>query len=154
MRYPEFCYRWEWQLRSTPEQLWPLVSDTNRFNRDTGLPAVRRIAEETGGNARQRLGFSRFGVRLEWDEEPFEWVRPARFGVRRRYRAGPIASMRVVADLRRTSDGGTLLRYETWVRPRNLSGLVSVPVAMTVFTRRSFGATFRQYDRLPRLAEP
>jgi hypothetical protein len=26
-------YRWEWQLRSTPEQLWPYVSDTQRFNR-------------------------------------------------------------------------------------------------------------------------
>src|SRR4051794_2954165 len=68
---PDLHYQWEWRLRSTPEQLWPLVSDTNRFNRDTGLPAVRRVGGETGGNAAQRLGFSRFGVRLEWDEEPF-----------------------------------------------------------------------------------
>jgi adenylate cyclase len=29
----DFHYLWDWQLRSTPEQLWPYVSDTQRFNR-------------------------------------------------------------------------------------------------------------------------
>ena len=38
MGYPEFHYEWEWWLRSSPERLWPFVADTNRFNRDTGLP--------------------------------------------------------------------------------------------------------------------
>ena len=33
----EYYYRWEWHLRSSPAALWPLVSDTNRFNRDTGV---------------------------------------------------------------------------------------------------------------------
>lgn len=153
MRYPELHYRWEWRLRSTPEQLWPLVSDTNRFNRDTGLPAVRRVPDAAQRNARQRLGFSRFGVRLEWDEEPFEWVRPYRFGVRRRYRAGPVAAMQVRAELQRLPDGGTSLRYETWVRPRNLLGMVGVPAAMLLVTRRAFGATFRRYDRMPKHAD-
>ena len=44
MAYPEFQYRWTWQLRSSPEALWPLVADTNRFNRDTGVPNVERHA--------------------------------------------------------------------------------------------------------------
>jgi class 3 adenylate cyclase len=153
MHYPELHYRWEWRLRSTPEQLWPLVSDTNRFNRDTGLPTVRRAPDVAQRNARQRLGFARFGVRLEWDEEPFEWVRPYRFGVRRRYRAGPVASMRVRAALRREPDGGTHLRYETWVRPRTLLGMAGVPVAMALVTRRTFGATFRRYDAMPKVAD-
>ena len=34
--FKEFHYRWEWHLKSSPEQLWPFVSDTNRFNRDIG----------------------------------------------------------------------------------------------------------------------
>ena len=88
MRFPELCYRWEWRLRSSPEQLWPYVSDTNRFNRDTGLPTLR----DSGGalpNARRRLSYSRFGVPFDWDEEPFEWERPHRFGVLRRYRLDP-----------------------------------------------------------------
>jgi hypothetical protein len=36
----ELVFRWEWQLRSSPEQLWPFVSDTDTFNRDTGLPSL------------------------------------------------------------------------------------------------------------------
>lgn len=147
MRFPEFHYRWHWRLASSPEQLWPLVSDTNRFNRDTGLPSVQRLGEEQG-SARQHLGFRQLGVRVEWEEEPFEWVRPRRFGVMRRYRTGPVASMRVLAALEPDKGGGTHLRYETWVRPRNLFGLVAVVGGMPFVTRRLFGATFRRYDQL------
>src|SRR3712207_147349 len=119
MRYPEFLYRWEWRLRSTPEQLWPFVTDTNRFNRDTGLPAVQRVDGETRENARQLLRFSRLGILVEWEEEPFEWVRPYRFGVDRRYRAGPVASTRVLVELTPQPGGGTHLVYRMWVRPGN-----------------------------------
>src|SRR5581483_1273360 len=48
-------YRWEWLLRRTPEELWPLVSDTNRFNRDAGVPAVERLGP-------RRLRLRRYGV--------------------------------------------------------------------------------------------
>jgi hypothetical protein len=58
MGYPEFHYEWEWWLRSSPERLWPFVADTNRFNRDTGLPGVRRADDAIRENARQRLLFS------------------------------------------------------------------------------------------------
>ena len=146
MRYPEFYYRWEWQLRSAPEQLWPLVTDTNRFNRDTGLPAVHHADGETRENARRNLRFSRFGVRVEWEEEPFEWVRPLRFGVHRRYHAGPVASMRVLVELTPQPEGGTRLLYQTWVRPSNLLGMVAVPALMKFSNRRAFDTTFRKYD--------
>ena len=101
----EFHYRWEFDLESSPEQLWPLVADTNRFNRDTGVPAVQMVESEGKGlkNARRRLRLSAFGIPVEWEEQPFEWIRPSRFGVVRRYSKGPIAELRVVVDL--TPDG-------------------------------------------------
>lgn len=148
MRYPEFYYRWEWRLRSIPEQLWPLVADTNRFNRDTGLPAVHPTGDEALKNARQGLRFSWLGVRVEWEEEPFEWVRPYRFGVHRRYHAGPVASTRVLVELTPLADGGTRLVYRTWVRPSNLLGRVAVPLLMKLSNRRAFDAAFRRYDEL------
>ena len=57
--YQEFHYCWEWQLQSGPELLWPLVADTNRFNKDTGLPPLDREGgkEEPLRNARRRLRF-------------------------------------------------------------------------------------------------
>ena len=101
MPFREFHYRWEYDLESSPEQLWPLVADTNRFNRDAGVPAVEPVISESKGlkNARRRLRLSTFGIPIEWEEQPFEWVRPRRFGVVRRYSKGPVAELRVLAEL-------------------------------------------------------
>ena len=154
MRYPELRYKWEWRLRSTPERLWPLVADTNRFNRDTGLPGLDGSDDETRVNARRSLRFSRFGIRVEWEEEPFEWVRPYRFGVHRQYRAGPVASTRVLVELISRPGGGTRLVYQTWVRPSNLLGMAVVPLLMKFYNRRAFGAAFRRYDELAMRADP
>jgi hypothetical protein len=148
MGYPEFHYEWEWWLRSSPERLWPFVADTTRFNRDTGLPGVRRADDAIRENARQSLLFSKLGVRVEWEEEPFEWVRPYRFGVHRRYRAGPVASTRVLVELEPSPRGGTWLVYHSWIRPKNLLGVTTVPLLMGFFYRRAFDTAFRRYDEL------
>ena len=47
----EFHYRWEFDLRASPQALWPLVADTNRFNRDAGVPVVREV--KSGGAPRE-----------------------------------------------------------------------------------------------------
>ena len=46
MHYPESHYRSEWQLASTPEEPWPLVSNTGRFNHATGVPSVEDRAAD------------------------------------------------------------------------------------------------------------
>ena len=97
----EFHYRWEYDLSASPQALWPLVSDTNRFNRDAGLPDVSaQGSTEAGGPVvRRRFKLKKLGLGVEWEEEPFEWVRPFRFGVVRRYKTGPVAEARVTAQL-------------------------------------------------------
>src|SRR5712671_6551374 len=125
----EFHYRWEYDLESSPQQLWPLVSDTNRFNRDTGVPEVETVSSVGKGlrNARRRLRLSAFGIPVEWEEQPFEWVRPHRFGVIRRYSKGPIGELRVRVELLpRAVDGsdqsspGSKLIYEVTATPKNV----------------------------------
>jgi len=149
MRYPEFHYRWEYILQADPETLWPLVADTNRFNRDTGVPSIQRrnAPDEPLVNARRRLRLFRFGVPVEWEEEPFEWVRPFRFGVSRRYLSGPVAEMRTLADLTPLGDGRTRLVYEVWARPRNPLGLIGIPVQIGILSARAFKAAFKRYER-------
>jgi class 3 adenylate cyclase len=154
MSYPEFHFKWEWRLRSPPQRLWPFVADTNRFNRDTGLPAVRLADDAVQVNARQNLRFSKLGVQAEWEEEPFEWVRPYRFGVHRRYRAGPVASTRVLVELEPLPRGGTRLVYQTWIRPKNLLGVTTVPALMRFSYRRAFDTAFRRYDELAMTSDP
>jgi class 3 adenylate cyclase len=153
MGYPEFHYKWEWRLRSPPERLWPFVADTNRFNRDTGLPGVHRAEDAVRGTARQNLRFSKLGVRVEWEEKPFEWVRPYRFGVHRRYSAGPVASTRVLVELEPLPSGGTRLVYHSWIRPKNLLGVTTVPLLMRFSYRRAFDTAFRRYDELAMTAD-
>lgn len=162
MPFREFYYRWEFDLESSPEQLWPLVADTNRFNRDTGLPAVEAAKGESqpAKNARRRLRLTTFGIPVEWEEQPFEWTRPSRFGVVRRYSRGPMAELRVLAELTprpkpQTDElvdphqsPGTRLVYEIWARPKNVIGLIAIPVQLGILSARNFARTFRAYDQL------
>ena len=150
MRYRDFHYRWEWQLRSSPEALWPLLSDTNRFNRDAGLPVVAPPLDGSAAfaNGRRRLRFRRYGLTIEWVEEPFEWVRPIRFGVVRRLTRGPVAEMRVTADLYPQPDGGTHLVYQVWARPKSPIGLIIIPLQVGLISARRFDAVVRRYDEM------
>ena len=148
MPFRDFHYRWEFDLKSSPEQLWPLISDTNRFNRDTGVPSVETIADHSG-NGRRRLRLTTFGIPVEWEEQPFEWVRPERFGVVRRYSKGPVAELRVIATLtRRDNSAGTKLVYEVWAKPNNALGVLAIPIQVGIISKIRFARTFRVYDRL------
>src|SRR6266446_450417 len=105
MSYREFHYRWEYNLKASPEELWPFVADTNRFNRDTAVPSLDVEGEKQPPTGlRRRLRFSVFGMAVEWEEQPFEWVRPSRLGVTRRYFKGPIAELRVLVELSPRAD--------------------------------------------------
>jgi class 3 adenylate cyclase len=149
MPYREINYSWQYNLKSTPEQLWPFVSDTNRFNRDTGVPAV----EPTPGgrrqrlrNARRRLQLSFYGFAVEWEEQPFEWVRPLRFGVARNYNKGPVAELRALAELTPLDSGGTKLTYRVSLKPKNLFGAFIVPLQIKFISAPRFERAFRKYD--------
>jgi class 3 adenylate cyclase len=144
MAFKEFHYRWEFDLQSSPEKLWPLVADTNRFNRDTGVPAVKAVGEND--NAQRRLRLTSFGIPIEWEEQPFEWVRPQRFGVVRRYSKGPMEELRVRAELE-PLNGGTKLVYEIWAKPKNFLGAIAIPIQIGIISARNFARTFREYDK-------
>ena len=116
------------------------------------MPALETVgvAPDTGG---RRLRFARLGIGVEWDEEPFEWVRPFRFGVVRRYLRGPVAEMEVRVELTPRADGGTSLVYAVSAEPRNALGAVAIPIEIGRRSRARFAATFARYDRLARAGE-
>ncbi|MGQ0562013.1 MAG: DUF5939 domain-containing protein [Gemmatimonadota bacterium] len=150
-RPKQFRYVWEWRLAATPSALWPLVSDTNRFNRDAGVPFVQERAGDTPGTRRLRL--RRYGVLIEWDEEPFEWVKPHRFGVLRRYTSGPVQEMRTFAQIIPAGDAHSLLRYEVTATPRNAVGFAAIPLEIGLVSARRFRAVCERYAEQARLAE-
>lgn len=149
MSYRSIHYRWEYDLKASPERLWEFVADTNRFNRDTNVPAVEvdRPARRLR-NARRRVRLSVLGMPVEWEEQPFEWVRPLRFGVVRSYSKGPIAELKALALLSVKAVGGTKLTYEVWVTPKSLLGVIAIPIQIGFIAARRFRRAFRRYDEL------
>ena len=143
----EYHKRWEFDLKSSPERLWPFIADTNRFNRDTGVPQIEvDKTDKPRRNARRKVRLSIYGLPVEWEEQPFEWVKPSRFGIERVYSKGPLARLRVRAELQPKSDGGTHLIYELWSTPRNLPGAVAIPMQINFVVARRFRDAMRKYD--------
>jgi adenylate cyclase len=150
----EFHYRWVWHLKSSPEMLWPLVANTDRFNRDTNVPKITLMNDEPIVNGRRKLKMYRIAlgplklVPIVWYEEPFEWMQPHRFGVVRNYVKGPVRQMRVQADLNRLPDGSTEAVYQVWIIPANLLGYAAIPLQVGFLSARDFKRVFHEYDRL------
>ncbi len=137
----ELYVSWEWPIESRPADLWPLVSDTDRFNADSGVPAIEQLGQS---QFLRRLRLSILGINVEWEEQPFEWQHPERFGVVRKYLSGPLAEMRVLTEL---SEQPSRLRYQVWATPRNW--LCSLLVrAQLLASGRRFARTVRAYDEI------
>lgn len=141
----EYHYKWVWDFESSAEALWPLVSDTNRFNRDTGLPPMQILGIE---NRVKLVKFKIPLVNVIWEEEPFEWTYPYRFGILRRYRNGPLLEMRVDCRLEPLEPSGTRLTYEVWATARNILGRIAIPSAIGMVSAKRFGDAFKKYDRI------
>jgi class 3 adenylate cyclase len=144
----EYHKRWEFDLKSSPERLWPFIADTNRFNRDTGVPPIQiEPGQKRLPNARRKVRLSIYGLPVEWEEQPFEWVKPFRFGVERVYSKGPLARLRMLAQLTPRAEGGTHLIYEVWSTPRNIPGAVAIPMQLNFVVAPRFRESIQKYDK-------
>ena len=140
----EFYFNWQWDIKSSPEEIWPFASDTNRFNRDTGQPEVEILSNVMGMKlARMKLPI----IKVEWEEEPFEWTNPHSFGIQRHYTKGPLDEMQVQVNFDVLPNGGTHVTYQTWMTTSNILAQLGIPFAIGVIAKRRFEKTFRRYDR-------
>ena len=145
----EFSFLWQWHLKSSPEKLWPYISDTNRFDHDALLPPVKRILAQSvsgvtlGVRVIQKMGL----IQQEWVEEPFEWNFPERFGVTRKFIRGPFEYLRVLTELKKEGQG-TLLCYHLSVKPRYALLRPLIPLIIEYQIRPRFERVAKKYDDL------
>ena len=133
-------FEWRWTFGAPPEVVWPLISDTERFNRAAGIPPVQFEMVSSPERGIYRIGRLKSGARtISWDEHPFDFEEPRRFSVLRRYHSGPVAEAEFMAEL--TPQGsGTELLYRIRVRSRRTSDVAR--------NRREFGVTLKKsFDR-------
>jgi class 3 adenylate cyclase len=113
---------WQWHLPQPPDVLWPVISDTARFNEAAKLPKyqVEDILQADGRVLRLARA-TVAGLKLEWEERPYEWVRGRSFRQTRLFRKGPLRRFGPIVELTPES-GGTLLSYTLTGEPKGMVG--------------------------------
>lgn len=129
---------------ATPERLWDLVANTERLNRAVGMSPLKLVPLAGEGAARYLVRTRLGGFPVEYEEQPFEWCKPRRFGVRRRLRSGPLRELEFSMVLE-PAEGGTRVELGLRLWPRFA---VVVPVAHVQgrLTVARFAALVRELD--------
>ncbi len=90
----EHSFNWSFILKANPTQLWPYISDTNKFLKSAGQFSVRKesfLRENRKGFL--ELTSTKINTGYAWVEEPYAWEKPFRFGTSRKYKASLIQSL-------------------------------------------------------------
>lgn len=109
----------EWQIESSPEEMWPIISDTDTFNRLLGLQAVHseeRINKQGGIDLIECLPLGPFMIR--WKVTPYEWVSDYHYTIDRHFLSGPAKELHNEVRLR-MENGKCWLTYEINLKPRH-----------------------------------
>lgn len=116
---------WTWTFDLPPEQLWPVLADTNRFNEALGLPpyTLEETPQSTGTVLRTGRGKAA-GFALEWEEKPYEWVAGRHFRQSRVFSKGPFRRFGPVFDIEPDGNGGSRVSYALEWEPLNMAGRV------------------------------
>jgi hypothetical protein len=114
---------WTWTFDLPPDELWPVLADTNRFNEAMGLPTY--VLEETpqaNGTILRRGRGKAAGFTLEWEEKPYEWIHGRHFRQARVFTKGPFRRFGPVFDLEPDGKGGSKVSYALDWEPLTLVG--------------------------------
>ncbi len=114
---------WTWTFDLPPEQLWPVLADTNRFNEAMGLPPYALDETPRADGTVQRRGRGKAaGFKLEWEEKPYEWIAGRHFRQDRVFTRGPFRRFGPIFDLAPDGQGGSRVSYALEHEPLTLTG--------------------------------
>jgi adenylate cyclase len=120
--------------------VWGLVSDTNRWDRASGLAPGRYAWREHEGQ-RVRVGTAKeLGFAIEWIEPPYEWVEGYFIHGERRFLKGPVRRGGFHARLRDAEGGHTSVKAVAYV-----AGDGPHMALLGPFMRAKFRGALRRY---------
>jgi len=144
-RILQFEFRWE--LESSPRQLWPLVTNTDRLDRAIGFPPVRyQTRYEPGRGVRTFVEGRKAGQIEVGEEHPYEWVEPRRMGVLREYSQGPFRWLVSIVELLPRPGGGTTLVHRLRLEPSSWTVRVGSRWGVGVALRKSLERVYQRID--------
>jgi class 3 adenylate cyclase len=138
---------WKIPIEAPPDKLWRYIADTNRINQYAGVPEFTfKYIPESDGGSRQVGETNYMGVRLRWDEHPFEWVEGRYYEIVRTYHNGPIRQFHTVVSLQ-PNNGGTLVQQTITCEPRWAFAIPAIYWEIGFSSRRRFLAAYRKIDK-------
>ncbi|ORB69422.1 hypothetical protein BST45_09380 [Mycobacterium shinjukuense] len=151
---------WTWTFALPPDELWPVLADTNRFNEAIGLPPY--TLEETpqaNGTVLRRGRGTVAGFTVEWEEKPYEWISGRHFRQSRVFAKGPFRRFGPVFDLEPDGEGGSHVTYALEWEPLSLVGRLfgarlATRAGETVGKRIVEAAAFARGHRAPERLTP
>jgi serine/threonine protein kinase/class 3 adenylate cyclase len=144
-RILQFEFRWE--LESSPRQLWPLVTNTDRLDRAIGFTPVRYQTRYEPGRGVRTFAEGRKAGQVEIGEEhPYEWVEPRRMGVLREYSRGPFLWLVSTVELTPRPGGGTSLVHRLRLEPSSWKIRVGSRWGVGVSLRKSLERVYLRID--------
>ncbi len=141
-------YKLEWELRSSPDQLWPYISNTEKINRATGLAPVRFEIEAIDGSAVTKGNNRVAGLALKWREHPYEWIEGNRHVVLRVFEKGVLRWYVAEVSLEKLPGGGTRLRNTITLEPRGVLARVLSRWEIGVRYKRKLEKVYLRLDKL------
>jgi class 3 adenylate cyclase len=116
---PRLTFQWQFDLKGSPEELWPLLSDTNKFLKWAGQDPVKRDSfTRSATKGFLELSSKKLNANQIWLEEPFIWEKPYKFGTTRHYKVGFFREIKFLATLTPTVSG-TRFEIKAWLRAPN-----------------------------------
>lgn len=139
--------QWVWPFAYPPEDMWPHLSDTARFNEAAGLPKhdIVETPQPDGSVLFEGHG-KQGGMTLAWREEPVNWVKNQWFEHRRHFSKGPLKML--CAHLRLEPDGaGSICTYTLEAEASGILGEIALRTVFFKSVEKSFSAMVHRVEQ-------
>lgn len=133
---------WVWHYDRPLEAIWPVLSDTARFNEAAALPKHAIIETPREDGSVEYLAKARLGpIRLGWEEKPVNWIHRQWFEHCRVFRNGPLEYLCATLKLFPEAQG-CRLEYTVDAAPRNPLGRLLLATGFFSRIGRTFAPLF------------
>jgi class 3 adenylate cyclase len=136
---------WYWDFSKPPSAIWPLISDTARFNEAAGFSRYPIEEKPQADGSVRYFGYSRVGgFQLAWEEVPSNWVENRWFTHERIFSLGPFRRVKAEVHLQEKISG-CVCAYSLEVEPANLLGRLLLWTGFFRKTQKRFRGLVDQF---------